>query len=128
MVNADLIGLMKPTAYLINTARGPIVKQADLLAALQAGQIAGAGLDVFEVEPLPPDDPLIALDNVILTPHSLAWTDELYTDNGLDACNNILAVFRGETPPYPVNRAVIGQAGYQAKVAILRERWGGSEE
>lgn len=123
LVNASLIGLMKPTAYLINTARGPIVKQADLLAALQAGQIAGAGLDVFEVEPLPVDDPLIALDNVILTPHALAWTDELYTDNSLDACNNILAIFRGETPRYPVNRAVIQQPGFQAKLAALRERW-----
>src|SRR5262249_31064976 len=100
LVNADLISLMKPTAYLINTARAPIVNQPDLTAALQTGQIAGAGLDVFEVEPLPADHPLIQLDNVILTPHSLAWTDELYTDTGVSACENILSIFRGEPPQF----------------------------
>jgi phosphoglycerate dehydrogenase-like enzyme len=77
LVNADLIGLMKPAAYLINTARGPIVNQSDLVDALQAGRIAGAGLDVFEVEPLASDHPLTQLENVVLTPHALAWTDEL---------------------------------------------------
>ncbi len=122
MVNASLIGRMKPTAYLINTARGPIVNQADLIVALQAKQIAGAGLDVFEVEPLPLDSPLIAMDNVILAPHALAWNDELYHDNGYDACQNILSVFRGEHPRYIVNRGVVDQPGFLAKVAKLKER------
>lgn len=122
LVNASLLGLMKPTAYLINTARGPIVNQADLIAALQAKQIAGAGLDVFEVEPLPLDSPLIQMDNVILAPHALAWNDELYHDNGYDACQNILSVFRGELPRYIVNRGVVEQVGFKTKVAALKER------
>ncbi len=123
MVNAKLIGLMKPTAYLINTARGPIVNQADLVAALQANQIAGAGLDVFEQEPLPIDHLLTQLDNVILAPHALAWTDELYHDNGVSACENILSVLRGETPKFTVNQAIRTQPGFQTKLAQLGERW-----
>lgn len=123
LVDQRLLGLMKPTAYLINTARGPIVNQADLVLALQEKRIAGAGLDVFETEPLPANHPLIHLDNVILTPHALAWTDELYHDTGFDACQNILTVLRGEIPRYTVNRAVVEQPGLQTKLAILRERW-----
>lgn len=123
LVNADLLTLMKPTAYLINTARGPIVNQADLTTALQTGQIAGAGLDVFEVEPLPVDHPLIQLDNVILTPHSLAWTDELYHDTGVSACEHILRVLQGETPQFTVNRAIATQPDFQTKLADLRARW-----
>jgi len=123
LVNADLIGLMKPTAFLINTARGPIVNQAHLLAALQEDRIAGAGLDVFENEPIPADDPLVQLDNVILSPHSLAWTDELYQDNGVGACENILSVLRGDVPKYSVNRAVAEREGFQQKLSNLRARW-----
>ena len=123
LVNAELIGLMKPSAYLVNTARGPIVNQDDLVAALQARRIAGAGLDVFAVEPLPADHPLTRLENVILTPHALAWNDELYHDTGFDACQNILTVLRGEIPAYTVNRAVTNQSGFQTKLALLRERW-----
>ncbi len=69
LITADDIGRMKPSAYLINTARAPIVDQAALLKALQAKKIAGAGLDVFEVEPLPLDHPYRKLDNVVITPH-----------------------------------------------------------
>jgi D-3-phosphoglycerate dehydrogenase len=68
-IGAREFGLMKPTAYLINTARGPIVEEAALLAALREKRIAGAGLDVFDIEPLPVDHPLRTLDNVVLTPH-----------------------------------------------------------
>jgi phosphoglycerate dehydrogenase-like enzyme len=123
LVNAERINLMKPTAYLINTARGPIVNQADLVTALQTNRIAGAGLDVFEVEPLPVDHALTRMDNVILTPHSLAWTDELYHDTGASACENILSVLRGETPQFTVNKAVFAQPGFQNKLARLGERW-----
>jgi D-3-phosphoglycerate dehydrogenase len=69
LIAAKELGLMKPTAYLINTSRGPIIDEAALLAALSDRRIAGAGLDVFDVEPLPVDHPLRRLDNVVLTPH-----------------------------------------------------------
>ena len=69
LVTAKELGLMKPSAYLINTSRGPIVTEQDLLAALRDRKIAGAGLDVFDVEPLPTDHPFRKLDNVVLTPH-----------------------------------------------------------
>lgn len=69
LVTARELALMKPEAYLINTSRGPIVVEADLIAALRAGRIAGAGLDVFDVEPLPADHPFRTMDNVTLTPH-----------------------------------------------------------
>jgi phosphoglycerate dehydrogenase-like enzyme len=70
--------LMKPTAYLVNTSRGPIVVEDDLVAALQAGRIAGAGLDVFDVEPLPLEHPLRRLPNTVLTPHQGYVTAENY--------------------------------------------------
>src|SRR5881227_565493 len=69
LVGAKELGLMKPSAYIINTSRGPIIEEAALLAALRENKIAGAGLDVFDVEPLPVDHPLRKLDNVVLTPH-----------------------------------------------------------
>lgn len=70
LINARTLALMKPTAVLINTARGPIVKEDDLTAALQNGRLGGAALDVFEVEPLPHDSPLMRMDNVLLAPHN----------------------------------------------------------
>ena len=69
LIGPEDFALIKPTAYLVNTSRGPIVDQAALIAALRDGQIAGAGIDVYEVEPLPVDHPLRSLDNVLLTPH-----------------------------------------------------------
>jgi len=123
MIGAELFALMKPTAYFVNTARGPIVRQADLTAALQAGQFAGAGLDVFEEEPMPVDHPLATMENVILSPHALAWTDDLYYDNGVGAIENILTVFQGNLPKYIVNRAVTENAEFQAKIKQLQEKW-----
>ena len=70
LINAQTLARVKPTAVLINSARGPIVKEADLIAALQAGKLGGAALDVFEVEPLPLDSPLLKMDNVMLAPHN----------------------------------------------------------
>ncbi|MXZ21343.1 MAG: dehydrogenase [Caldilineaceae bacterium SB0665_bin_25] len=122
-INARLFALMKPSAYFINTARGPIVNQEDLVAALQAGSIAGAGLDVVEPEPLPLDHPLIQMENVILSPHALAWTDDLYEMNGTIACESLLAVFRGELPAFPVNREVIERSGFREKLDGLAARW-----
>ncbi|MZP29564.1 D-2-hydroxyacid dehydrogenase [Heliobacterium undosum] len=72
LINKERLSLMKPTAYLVNTSRGPLVKETDLIEALQQGKIAGAALDVQEVEPLSPDSPLFTLDNLVLTPH-IGW-------------------------------------------------------
>ena len=69
LVGAKELALMKPSAYIINTSRGPIIEEAALLAALRGKTIAGAGLDVFDIEPLPLDHPLRKVDNVVLTPH-----------------------------------------------------------
>ena len=89
--------LMKPDAVLINTARGPIVNESALIEALQNKQIAGAALDVFEQEPLSADSPLTAMENVILTSHSIAWTEELFRDMGRIDCEGALAIYRGES-------------------------------
>jgi phosphoglycerate dehydrogenase-like enzyme len=99
LIDARRIGLMKPTAYLVNTARGPIVDEEALVRALQARRIAGAALDVFEREPLPPDHPLTRLSNVVLTPH-LGWpTDEGYARFALAACDVLLAYLDGGEVP-----------------------------
>jgi len=107
---------MKPTSFLINTARGPIVNQAALLKALQTNRIAGAGLDVFEVEPIDPHDPLLQLDNVIVTPHGLCWTDELYNGIGHSVVQGIVKLMKGELPDAIVNKQVIGQTSFRKKL------------
>jgi phosphoglycerate dehydrogenase-like enzyme len=117
LVDARLLGLMKPTAYLINTARGPIVDQRALYEALAAGRIAGAGLDVFEVEPTPVDEPILALDNVILTPHALCFTDECLAGNGAADVRAVLAVNRGEPPPGLLNRDVLETEAWRRRMA-----------
>lgn len=108
---------MKPTAFFINTSRGPIVDEPALVKALEENWIRGAGIDVFEREPPPADHPLFAMENVILAPHGLAWTDELMRDNGVEACGNILAISRGELPSGIVNREVLDRPGFQQKLA-----------
>lgn len=123
LVNARMLGLMQPTAFLINTARGGLVVQDDLVAALAAGKIAGAGLDVFAEEPLPAGHPLTRMENVILAPHSLAWTDQLYRDNGVHACLNILSVLAGEAPLATVNKDVLAGSLLPVKLAALQRHW-----
>lgn len=113
--------LMKPSAYFINTARGPIVDQDALIRVLEDRAIAGAGIDVFEVEPPPKDLPLLQMDHVIVTPHGLPWTEEIARDNGLEACDNILSVFAGRVPAGLVNRAVAEHPAFQAKLAAWRK-------
>jgi phosphoglycerate dehydrogenase-like enzyme len=124
---AGLIGerqlrLMKPTAFFINTARGPIVQHAALVRALEERWIRGAGIDVFPEEPPHENEPLFRMDNVILAPHAVAWTEELMRDNTVETCQNLLAVARGEVPAAVVNREVIGKPGFQAKLARYAKR------
>lgn len=116
IVNAERLAQMKPTAYLINTARGPIVDQKALTAVLQARKIAGAGLDVFEAEPTDPADPLFALDNVIVTPHALCWTDQCFAGIGAADVQAVLDIQRGIVPRGVVNRAVLDSPGFKAKL------------
>lgn len=109
--------LMKPDAVLINTARGPIVDQAALIEALENGRIAGAALDVFENEPLSANSPLAAMENVILTSHSIAWTEELFRDMGRIDCQGALAIYRGEQPEHVVNPHVLTSPVFLQKLA-----------
>jgi len=95
MFDRARLARMKPTAYLVNTARGGIVDEADLHEALTTGKIAGAGLDVFDQEPVDPDNPLLKLDNVITSPHMAGVTREALERMGLNAVRNILSVFDG---------------------------------
>ncbi|MCL4402785.1 MAG: dehydrogenase, partial [Acidobacteria bacterium] len=110
------IGLMKPEAFIVNAARGPIINQPALIQALQSQRIRGAALDVFEKEPIEADSPLLSLNNVIVTSHSLAWTRELFRDMGRTDCEGALAVRRGEAPAHVVNRDVLERPGFRKKL------------
>jgi D-3-phosphoglycerate dehydrogenase len=124
IVNAQRLALMKPTAYFINTARGPIVDQKALTFVLAERRIAGAGLDVFEQEPTDPDDPLLKLDNIICAPHALCWTDQCFAGNGAADIAAVLAVMRGEVPRGVVNRDVLARPGFKQKLEAFRKRFG----
>lgn len=124
IVNAERLALMKPTAYFINTARGPIVDQKALTKVLQERRIAGAGLDVFEVEPTDPNDPILKLDNIIAAPHALCWTDQCFAGNGAADIRAVLDVQKGQAPRGVVNRAVLEQAGFKHKLERFAKRFG----
>ena len=111
---------MKPEAFIVNTARGPIIQEQALIEALEKGRIRGAALDVFEKEPLERESRLLSLDNVILTSHSVAWTVELFRDMGRMDCEGALAVARGEAPLHVVNRDVLERPGFRAKLDAHR--------
>jgi len=106
MVGERELQAMQKHAFLINTARGPIVQAASLARALREGWIAGAALDVYEDEPLKPDDPLAGLENLILSPHIAGLTDEALRGMALSAAEQILQALRGERPPHLVNPEV----------------------
>jgi glyoxylate reductase len=107
LIGARELGLMKPSAYLVNVARGGIVDQAALTAALARNAIAGAALDVTAVEPLPPNDPLLAVDNLLVTPHIGSASIGTRARMASLAVDNVLAFFRGERPPFCVNPEVL---------------------
>jgi D-3-phosphoglycerate dehydrogenase len=114
LVGRDFLAAMKPTAFLVNTARGPVVDREALLEALRDGWIAGAALDVFEPEPLPPGDPLLALGNLIATPHVAYYSEESLVDLGRLAAENVARVLAGRRPAALVNPGV-----------LATERWRG---
>ncbi|MBS0205785.1 MAG: dehydrogenase [Planctomycetes bacterium] len=116
LLNAERLAQMMPTSYLINVARGPIIDQSALTQVLTERRIAGAALDVFEQEPIAHDDPLLKLDNVIVSPHAICWTDELFRGNGRAACQSLLDVAAGRVPQHVVNRTVLDQPVLQAKL------------
>jgi phosphoglycerate dehydrogenase-like enzyme len=116
LINTERLALMKETAYLINAARGPIVDQAALTVALQERRIQGAALDVFEQEPVDPNDPILTLDNVIVTPHGICWTDECFLGNGRSACESILDIAAGRVPKNVVNRDALDNPRFQEKL------------
>ena len=121
LMDRRAFSLMKPTAYFINTSRGQVVDEEALVEALRERRIAGAGIDVLCEEPPPKDHPLFELDNVILAPHSVAWTEEGLKGNSLEACTNIRSVYRGEAPPFLANPQAIERPGVQSKLAAWRK-------
>jgi D-3-phosphoglycerate dehydrogenase len=120
MINRDRIAMMKPTAYLVNTARGPIVDEPALIEALQHRKIAGAALDVFAREPLENDSPLLKMDNVILTPHSAGWTHDFARRTAESISTSIRSIMNGEMPANAVNKPELEAAGVSPR--YLRNR------
>jgi len=111
---------MKKTAFLINTARGAIIDEAALVKALQEGWIRGAGLDVFEKEPTPSDNPLLKMDNVIIATHALAWTNQMFLVQWEQITNQLSQIMRGERPEALVNKEVWDKPEFQAKLKAFQ--------
>lgn len=120
LIGADQLGLMKPKAYLLNLARGGVVDEDALYGALANRRIAGAALDCFEHEPVAVPYRLAELDNVILAPHSIAWTDELFRDIGRTACRSLLDLSLGQRPYGVVNPELFDKSTFQKKWDRIR--------
>ena len=120
LIDARALRLMKPTAYVINTARGAIINEADLYQALTEGWIAGAGLDVLSQEPPDPGHPLLGLENVIATPHAAFYSETAIAELQRRAAEHVALVLRGETPPNVVNSAVFEQENFRARRGASR--------
>jgi phosphoglycerate dehydrogenase-like enzyme len=121
LIGVAQLALLKPTAYFINVARGELVDQAALVDALRTRRIAGAGLDVYAVEPVPADDPLLQLDNTIVTPHWSASTTDVWQATGLAMAEGMLRAAAGLVPENVVNGAVLDRPGFRAKLARFEE-------
>ncbi|MFW6056227.1 MAG: NAD(P)-dependent oxidoreductase, partial [Chloroflexota bacterium] len=115
---------MKPSSFLINMSRGPVVDESALIRALQKGWIQGAGLDVFEQEPIALDNPLLAMDNVILAPHSLAWLGQTFTGMWDDILGQMNDILHGDVPSGLVNADVLDSPAYQWKLKQFVEAIG----
>jgi len=122
LIGARELSLMKPDAYLINTARGGIVDEAALAAALAGRRIAGAALDCFADEPLTAAPVFADFDNVLLAPHCIAWTDEMFRDIGRTACQSIVDLAGGNRPRGVVNPEVFSRPGFVEKWRRLSAR------
>lgn len=107
LVGAEQFKMMKPTAFIINAARGPVIDEAAMIEALASGEIAGAGLDVFEQEPPAPDNPLFAMENVILSPHNAALSDGALRAMAMDSAMGITEYLTGRPVTYPVNKELL---------------------
>jgi D-3-phosphoglycerate dehydrogenase len=107
IIDASFFAQMKPTACFINTSRGAVVKEADLIAALRDKRIGGAGLDVFEKEPIAPDHPFCAMENVVLTPHSASYADETFVQLRRRVGQTALVIAQGGVPAFVANPAVL---------------------
>jgi len=119
MIGAELLREMKPTAYFINAARGPLVDEPALVRALSEGWIAGAAVDAYETEPLPPDHPLRHLPNCLATPHSAFNTVEAADATNRAVVEEVLSVLRGERPRFPLNPAVFDSPAYRGRTPLL---------
>ena len=111
MIGAAEFAKMKPTAVFVNSSRGPVVDQKALYEALKSGQIFAAGLDVTEVEPIPMDDPLLTLENIIIAPHIASGSVATRTKMANLAAANLIAGLKGEMPPSCVNPEVLKKRG-----------------
>jgi len=126
LLDANRIGRMKPSAFLVNVSRGPIVDQAALAAALQEGRLAGAGLDVFEQEPVDPADPILSAPGFVGAPHALGYWDELFRRSVADACSAIVDVAAGRVPSDVVNAEVLESPLFTDKLSRFASRGGPS--
>jgi D-3-phosphoglycerate dehydrogenase len=115
LVNGTFLAAMKPSAYLINCARGAVVDHDALVGALRDGTIAGAGLDVFLPEPLPQGHPLLSLENVIVTPHTAFYSEQSLAQLAHSAAANVAAVLSGGRPLSVVNPTVFKDAGTEVQ-------------
>jgi phosphoglycerate dehydrogenase-like enzyme len=125
LLDARRLGLMKPTAFLVNVARGGIVDQHALVEALRERRLAGAGLDVVDPEPIPAGDPLLELSNVVGAPHSLGYTDELVRGCVESACAALLSAAAGRVPAELANPAVVDNPLFTQKLTRFAARAGG---
>ncbi len=117
MIGREQLALLKPSAFLINVARGELVDQSALVDALARGRIAGAALDVYQREPLPAGDPLLQLDNVILTPHWIVSTRDVFAATSRAMTEGMLRAARGQVPANVVNPEVLDRPGFRARLA-----------
>src|SRR5262249_50765220 len=124
IVNAERLALMKPTSYLINTSRGAVVDETALAKTLREHRIAGAALDVFEQEPTPTAHPFFKLDNVIVTPHALSWTDQCFAGIGAADIAAVLDIMHGRVPKGIVNSDVVSRAAWRTKLNRYGQQFG----